>query len=86
MPEINVAKVQDPVSSVSDAVKEVAALIAQSFSGKNKKLLLEVKNLKRMIKCKDIAEEIFEITDPIVPKDKANKKYWSLREKFNKKD
>jgi len=73
----------DPVTAIAEAVKEIAAILALAFSGKNRKILQDVKNVKKMKKALDIAEEIFRMTDTLLKDDKDYKK---LRKKFDKND
>ena len=77
----------DPITSIAEAIVEIAKVIGQAFNGPNRKIMLEVKAYKRKAKACDVAEEIFrKLTDvAYLPKDK-HKKYWKLREEFDKED
>ena len=74
----------DPVTAVAEAIKEIAAAIKLAFNGQNRKILSDVKRLKRMQKALNVAEEIFMETDIVMPKE--NKKYIKLRKEFSKND
>lgn len=47
----------DPVTSVAEALKEIAKVLYLSFSGKNRQMLLNVKRQKHMQKVIDYADE-----------------------------
>jgi len=76
----------DPVTAVANAISEIAAAIKLAFSGENRKLLADVKRVKRMKKSIDIAEDIFFITDAMCLPKEEYEGYWKKRKRFEKFD
>lgn len=70
----------DPVTSISEAVKEIAKVIYLSFNGKNRQMLLNVKRQKHMQKVIDYADE-FMLHGHVID-DVAKIKYLKLRGKI----